>query len=459
MRASRIRAALAGVSARPRKRLRICCALMMAGLVSPAQAAPPEPTPTVPPPADRVACFGILGEVARPGVYQLPSACTFGELVRQAGGVTRNANGNARVFRGARLAQQLFVAASDAQLLRPSDMIVLERGGTAQSTIEPMAKASAQSPGRSREPSAVQSDVQIGIINLIDRPVVLKLPAEQASLARIVESLRQPPDLIDSIRVVGPAPDVRATANAGSLRSGTVLIFPSHVGSRVAGVESLRFASSERTPGGSLRSTLATPSVSLPLLPDLITASPHAPFGEPSPTDTHRAEISSVTVVAPTAPRSSTYFRLASAPRLTEKDLSQRRTDSRNAAARVPPFRNVSPEVAERWRREEEDRAEGRAYFSFAVLGGIAVWAILVTVGSMGRRGVERWRAGAASRLQASLALAPTPEFSLGKRPHRPLRIDVNQPQTRLALDLAIFERALARHAAATLDNPPSRAA
>src|ERR1700693_3945171 len=162
MRASRIRAALPGVSARPRKRLRICCALMMAGLVSSAQAAPPEPTLTVPPAADRVACFGMLGEVVRPGVYQLPTGCTFGDLVRQAGGVTRFANGNARVFRGSRLAQQLFVATSDAQLLCPSDLIVVERSGTAQLPIEPAAEATAKSPQ-----SDVRTEVQIGIINLI----------------------------------------------------------------------------------------------------------------------------------------------------------------------------------------------------------------------------------------------------------------------------------------------------
>jgi hypothetical protein len=424
---------------------------MMAGLVSSAQAAPPEPTLTVPPAADRVACFGILGEVVRPGVYQLPAGCTFGDLVRQAGGVTQFANGNARVFRGARLAQQLFVATSDAQLLCPGDLIVLERSGTAQLPSEPAAKATAKSPGRSHEPSAVQAEVQIGLINLIDRPVVLKLPAEQASLARIVESLRQPSELIDSIRVVGPAPDIRGPADAGGavrkLRSGTVLIFPPHTGSRVAGVEALRFAPSEQNPGGSLRSTPATPPVGALLLPDPIPARPHVASVEPIPPETHRAEITSVALAAPAAPRLSG------------------RADSRSAGiTRGRPavdlrFRSVSPEMAARLWREEVDRIEGRSYFSFAVLAGIAVWAILLTVGAMGRRWIERLRASAAARLQADLALSPTPDFSLAKRPHRPLRIDVNQPQTRLALDLAIFERAIARHATATPDNPPSKAA
>jgi hypothetical protein len=291
--------------------------------------------------------------------------------------------------------------------------------------------ASAQSPQ-----SDGHTEVQIGIINLIDRPVVLKLPAEQASLARMVERLRQPPDLIESIRVVGPAPDVRGPADAGgavrSLRSGTVLIFPSHIDRRMAG---------------------------LPSFPNPIIAAPHAASVDLTPPDTHHAESTSVAGDAPSAPRLPRNFRLATALRLTEGNPSPRRAGSRRSAGRVSPFRNVSPEIAERWQREEDDRAEGRAYFSFAVLGGIAVWAILVTVGSMGRRWIERSRARAAARLQASLPVPSLPEFSLGKRPHRPLRIDVNQPQTRLALDLAIFERALARHATATRDNPPSRAA
>ena len=41
-----------------------------------------------------------------------------------AGGLTGNANGNARVLRGARLAEQFFVAASEAAVLSPGDLIV-----------------------------------------------------------------------------------------------------------------------------------------------------------------------------------------------------------------------------------------------------------------------------------------------------------------------------------------------
>jgi hypothetical protein len=431
---------------------------MMAGLVSSAQAEPPEPTLTVPPAAAHVACFGILGEVLRPGVFQLSPGCTFGELVRQAGGVTRFANGNARVFRGARLAQQLFVATSQAQLLCPGDLIVLERGGTARLPTEPTAKVIAKSPH-----SDVQTEVQIGLINLIDRPVVLKLPAEQASLERIVESLKQPSDLIDSIRVVGPAPDVRGSAAAGgsvrSLRSGTVLIFPSHINKRVAGVEALRFVPSEQNPGSSLRSTPAPPHIRVGLLPDPITATPRAAAVESIPPDAHQAESTGAVVAAPAISQSPSDLQLATVPRLTAENPSSRRAAARRSAARVPRIGSASLEFARRLWREEEDRTEGRAYFSFAVLGGTAVWAILLTVGSVGRRWIARFRAGSGSRLQVGLAVPPAPDFSLRKRPHRPLRIDVNQPQTRLALDLAIFERAIARHAAATPDNPPSRAA
>jgi hypothetical protein len=55
------------------------------------------------------------------------------QLVRSAGGITRDADGNARVFRGARLAERLFVASSESAILYPGDLILIDRRATGQS--------------------------------------------------------------------------------------------------------------------------------------------------------------------------------------------------------------------------------------------------------------------------------------------------------------------------------------
>ncbi len=168
-----------------------------------------------------LACYGILGEVARPGVYQLSTGCTLGQLVSCAGGLTGNANGNARVLRGARLAEQFFVAASEAAVLSPGDLIVA--GGQASRLAEANGARAGRAPAQ----------VQIGLLNLIERPVVLSLPRELASPARIVEYLGQSPELADACGIVGPSrAEVRASFSANfaddRLASGAVLIFPMH---------------------------------------------------------------------------------------------------------------------------------------------------------------------------------------------------------------------------------------
>src|SRR5580704_7596770 len=162
MRAYGLCAALSRASDRPPCRLRVYSArlALIAGLCLPSDAS----RAAGPTPAARPAYFAILGEVASPGVYELPAGCTLGQFVRYAGGVTRDADGNARVFRGARLAERLFVASSEPAILYPGDLIVIDRRAT----------------GQSANKSTRHSQVQIGILNLIERPVVMSVAGDQA---------------------------------------------------------------------------------------------------------------------------------------------------------------------------------------------------------------------------------------------------------------------------------------
>ncbi len=114
--------------------------------------------------------------------------------------------------------------------------------------------------------------------------------------------------------------------------------------------------------------------------------------------------------------------------------------------------RNVS---RQEWDREEQlsaERARSRPYIFFFVIAGTATLAIAFTIGSMGLRGLRSIR----SRRRATVAglVPPVPTFAELTPGNRILRVDVNQPQTRLALDLAVFEQAQARRAQRAMSLP-----
>jgi SLBB domain len=359
-----------------------------------------------PTPEARPAYFAVLGEVASPGVYELPTGCTLGQLVRSAGGITRDADGNARVFRGARLAERLFVASSESSMLYPGDLILIDRRATGQSA----SKVSSN------------SEVQIGFLNLIDRPVVMKMPGDQASLARIVEFLRQPPELVEQVQIVGPSrKNVRRSADpqrdAVLLTSGTVLIFPKR---------SVRLASVPPLPDP------IAPAKSRPLNGGLLAHSEestrrsgtHAPGPDPSRDASGRTD--------PNLPA-----------------LGSRLSGSR--------FRNVAPRDWESQRLRDEEHSHARSNVFFFVLAGTAALVMMLTLSSMGSRWINEVRSRDSDRPSTLLPAPPTLSPLAGV--NRPIRVDTNQPQTRLGIDLAVFERVKARHTQGTCSDPTPKAA
>jgi len=344
--------------------------------------------------------------VASPGVYELPTGCTLGQFVRCAGGITRDADGNARVFRGARLAERLFVASSESAMLYPGDLILIDRRATGQSASK----------------FSSHSEVQIGFLNLIDRPVVMKMPGDQASLARIVEFLRQPPELVDQIQIVGRSPkNGRRSADperdAALLASGTVLIFPKR---------SVRLAS-------------------VPRLPDPIAPAQSRPINAAGLL-AHSEE---------SARRSGTQ---APGPD-TSRDAIGRTDPNLPAGSRLSgsPFRNVAPRDWESQRIRDEERSHARPNVFFFVLAGTAALVMMLTISSMGSRWINEVRSRDSDRPSAILPAPPTLSPLAGV--NRPIRVDTNQPQTRLGIDLAVFERVKARHTQGTCSDPAPKAA
>jgi len=424
MRAYGLCAAISRASDRPPSRLRVYSVglALIAGLCLPGDASRGAgPTPA------RPAYFAILGEVASPGVYELPADCTLGQLVRYAGGVTRDADGNARVFRRARLAERLFVASSEPAMLYAGDLIVIDRRGTDQS-----ANSSAKKP-----------EMQIGILNLIERPVVMKMPVDQASLARIVAFLRQPPELVEQIHVVGPSrKSVRRSADpereADFLGCGTVLIFPK---------SSVRLAA-------------------LPPLPDPIALARYSSI-DAAGLQAHSEEPTRRTETEVPTPDATGGAIGRSAPNLPApggtppQEWIERLIHANTAigfSSRVSgsPFRNVAPKDWEAQRLRDEDRSHARSNVFFFVVAGTAALVMFVTLGAMGSRWINESRSRDSE--QPTILPAP-PTLSPLAGVTRPIRVDLNQPQTRLGIDLAVFERVRARPEQGTCSDPAPKAA
>jgi hypothetical protein len=428
MRAYRLCAAFTRASSRLRNRLRVSFVLLalVAGLCVPSagsRAAEPMPAAT----ANRLAAAsltycGIFGEVARPGVYELSADSTFGQLLRSAGGITPDANGNARVFRGARVAQQLFVASSDSATLYPGDLILVEGSGRRRSATK--------LPKVTPAPRAIE--VQLGFLNLLDRPVVVRMPRELASPAWIVELLGQSPALAEGIRIIGPARrDERrapeSNSETGLLPSGTVLIFPAHR-VRVASLPSLPAPIALTAEQPKLSSTIDRPTSSAESPPRAgVQVTAPVAVGANYQTESNRP------AVAGTPPQEQ-----------IERLIHTRASARSLARMSGSRFRNVAPDEWEWAQRQTAERHPARSYFSFFVLAGVAVLTMLLTIGSM----VVRWINSVRSQERGPTAgiLPPAPALFAPEGANRPIRVDANLPQTRLGIDLAVFERARARH-------------
>lgn len=160
---------------------------------------------------------GLLGQVTRPGVYEIERKGTvLGDLLQSIGGLAKDASGQFRIIRNGRPGQMTSYSGAAQFELMPGDLIVAD---ARPSQLSQRATNAKQTSGES---------VQVGFVNLIDRPVVLKLKSEHASVAEILSIMRQDPGLASQIKIVVPSSH-RGHAQPGpetQLVSETVLIFP-----------------------------------------------------------------------------------------------------------------------------------------------------------------------------------------------------------------------------------------
>jgi hypothetical protein len=175
----------------------------------------------------------VMGEVVRPGVYEIPhSQIELAELVRRAGGLSGRGSGNMRLVRRGRVGQQVYFTPQSQFVLADGDLVVADprgfvnhRGLPGRSAHRVIGIEDIQTPSDNRGASTVE----IGLVHLIDRPVVLDVPASRATLSGALDMLGNSVVGDAAVTVLHPngrQEEVpRNAAGAVSLTSGTVLVF------------------------------------------------------------------------------------------------------------------------------------------------------------------------------------------------------------------------------------------
>jgi len=183
--------------------------------------------------ASNVHYFAVMGEVKWPAVYEINRRLPrLIDVIRQAGGLTSPHNSSTWIVRHGGHPRPAY--ATDI-LLQPNDVVVVvggssdNRNGFSFPKYEPRASADASLERRSIDTAASGEDIQVALVNLIDRPVVLMnvRPGYQ-TLETLVASLGQLPSVAGTVEVLKPAGLFRSGnrhGSSGRLASGSVLIF------------------------------------------------------------------------------------------------------------------------------------------------------------------------------------------------------------------------------------------
>jgi hypothetical protein len=178
---------------------------------------------------------GILGEIAKPGVYRLEAnGLSLQNVIRRAGGLTEEASGTIRIVRQDRIVESFFFNPQANIALLAGDLLVIEskRTQAAVSNLyetDPQLRAVYAKSGELAD-KPLRSRVWVAFVNVLDRPVIVPVKQENARVGHLVQMLDQPIELAQAVRVIGP--DRLLSQNGSpqpidaSLTDGTVLYFP-----------------------------------------------------------------------------------------------------------------------------------------------------------------------------------------------------------------------------------------
>ncbi len=162
--------------------------------------------------------YGILGEIAQPGVYQAEQrAVTVQDLVLQAGGLTAKASPTFRLIRHQRAGQSIYFSPQGHDALMPGDVIIVDPMLPRQETMPPALTVSAD------------GDVWVALIGVLDRPVIARMHGRDAAVGNIVSALGQRAELARVVRISTPPRQPMPLGPSAALPTGSVLVFDSNL--------------------------------------------------------------------------------------------------------------------------------------------------------------------------------------------------------------------------------------
>ena len=171
---------------------------------------------------------GLLGQMAHPGVYEITAgSASLSELIERIGGLSKGASGQLRIIRNGRPGMTMNYSPSQRIEIFAGDLVIADAQAATWTDSSHGNAGQTISSGEAVQMASTGA-VQIGLVNLVDRPVVLKLRTEHASVAAILSLMRQDSALASQVKVVLPV-NYRfqaAPKTDAPLPSEAVLIFP-----------------------------------------------------------------------------------------------------------------------------------------------------------------------------------------------------------------------------------------
>lgn len=175
--------------------------------------------------------YTVMGEVQRPGVYELPQPnVRMTELVKLAGGLTAQSNKNILYFRRGRPGQSAFFMPDSTVELQAGDIVIADslfRSSAGKTPARPASYVERTAINRNGPPK--EPLVHVALVGLIDRPVVVPLRRESANFPMMFSLLRQDQNPARAVTIQVPRQQpVRFTAEDQEplqLTTGTIVLF------------------------------------------------------------------------------------------------------------------------------------------------------------------------------------------------------------------------------------------
>ena len=191
--------------------------------------------------ASKASYFTVLGQVAKPGVYETKNKfASLNDVIQRAGGQAEQSAGSVRIVRGNRASIRIMLPAN--YRLASGDVVVVEKKRTFNSTvIQPnqylrsnQNSASNQFGIQQIRPNTTairqekqEDGVQLAFVNLVDHPIVVTVRKQHANLPAVAMTLlKQEPGILRKIRVIPGEPrPLQAGQKTTELTSGSILVF------------------------------------------------------------------------------------------------------------------------------------------------------------------------------------------------------------------------------------------